>query len=96
MEILLHMTNPSGARIGVALARACERAGIIWGCFVTNDGVRVLADPAFVQALRSASRAVACEHSWRHYMGEMPCTVKLGSQTVNSELVAEARRTVSL
>lgn len=96
MDVLLHVTNPDSARIGAALARACKRAGIVWGCFLTNDGVRTLADPVFVDALRGASRAVACEHSWHRHMGGTSCAVELGSQTDNSALMAQARRLVSL
>lgn len=96
MEILLHVSNPASARIGAAMARACKRAGIVWACFLTNDGVRALLDPDFVEDLRAASRAVACEHSWRQHMGGLPCAVELGSQTVNSALMSQARRLVSL
>lgn len=96
MEVLLHVTTPQGASVGAALARACARAGIAWGCFLTNDGVRALADPAFVAALRPAVRAAACEHSWHQYMGNVPCPVELGSQTINSTFMGEARRVVSL
>lgn len=96
MEILLHVTCPDGARIAARLARACTRAGIGWGCFVTNDGVRALCDPDFVDALRAASRAAVCEHSWQEHMGGARCPIELGSQTVNSALMGEARRVVSL
>ena len=65
MDVLLHVTNPDSARAGAALARACKRAGIVWGCFLTNDGVRALAHPPFAEALRAASRAVACENAQR-------------------------------
>lgn len=95
-EILLHISTAEGARAGAALARACERAGIGWSCFLTNDGVRALAEPAFAAALRSASRAEACEHSWHRHMSGAPCPIALGSQTANSALMAEARRVISL
>lgn len=95
-EILLHISTPEGAPAGAALARACARAGVGWSCFLTNDGVRVLADPAFVAALRSAIRAEACEHSWRRYMDAAPCPIELGSQTANSALMAEAHHVISL
>jgi hypothetical protein len=96
MEVLLHVTTPDGARIGASLAGACTRAGIVWGCFLTNDGVRALADSTFVATLRPAARAVACEHSWHQHVGNEACPLELGSQTVNSALMAEARRVVSL
>jgi hypothetical protein len=95
-EILLHIATADGAPVAAGLARACERAGISWSCFLTNDGVRVLADPAFAAALRSAARAEACEHSWKRYMGAAPCSIALGSQTSNSALMAEARHVISL
>lgn len=95
-EILLHIATPEGACTGAALARACARAGVGWSCFLTNDGVRALADPSFAAALRSATRAEACEHSWRRYMDAAPCPVALGSQTANSALMAEARHVISL
>jgi hypothetical protein len=95
-EILLHIATSEGAHAAAGLARACERAGIGWSCFLTNDGVRVLADPAFAAVLRSAARAQACEHSWNRYMGAAPCSIELGSQTSNSALMAEARHVVSL
>lgn len=96
MEVLLHIATSDGARTGAALARACARAGISWGCFLTNDGVRALADPVFVAALASAPRAAACKHSWERYMNGMPCPIRLSSQTDNSAMMAEARRVVSL
>lgn len=96
MEILLHVTTPQGASVGAQLARACARAGIAWGCFLTNDGVRALADPAFVEAMRPAARIAACEYSWHQHMGKIPCPVELSSQTINSALMGEARRVVSL
>ncbi len=96
MEILLHVTCPDGARIAAPLARACMRAAIRWGCFLTHDGVRALSDSDFVDVLRGASRAAVCEHSWKQHMGGAPCPIELGSQTVNSALMGEARRVVSL
>jgi hypothetical protein len=95
-EIFLHIATPAGGRIGAALARACARAGVAWSCFLTNDGVRALADPSVVAALRPATRAAVCEHSWRQFMNETPCPVELGSQTVNSALMAEVRHVISL
>ncbi len=95
-EIFLHIATPEGGRIGAALARACVRAGVVWSCFLTNDGVRALADPALAAALKPATRAVVCEHSWRQYMNGAPCPVELGSQTINSALMAEAGRVISL
>ena len=103
-----YFTGPFGVSIGPAdhvyvaddLAHqgvsACVRAGVAWGCFLTNDGVRALADPAFLAVLGSAARAAACEYSWHRYMEGAPCPAELGSQTVNSALMAEANRVISL
>lgn len=96
MEILLHIATPEGARVGASLARACARAGVSWSCFLTNDGVRALADPAFVAAVKPATRAAVCKHSWDRYMNGAPCPIELSSQTINSALMAEARHVVSL
>jgi hypothetical protein len=94
--IFLHIATPAGGRIAAALARACARAGVTWSCFLTNDGVRALADSDVVAALKPAARVAVCEHSWRQHMNDAPCPVELGSQTINSALMAEAGRVVSL
>ena len=94
--VFLHIATPAGGRIGAALARACARAGVTWSCFLTNDGVRALEDPEVVAALKPGSRAAVCEHSWRQHMNGAACPVELGSQTINSALMAEAERMVSL
>jgi hypothetical protein len=95
-EIFLHIATPTGGRIGAALARACARAGVAWSCFLTNDGVCALADPALAAALTRATRALVCADSWHRYMNEAPCPVELGSQVDNSALMGEARRVISL
>ncbi len=94
--VLIHVSTPASGAIAVALAGACERADVAWSCFFTNDGVKVLADAAVVAALGAAARAVACEKSWEDFMGGAACPVELGSQTVNSALMGEAGRVVSL
>jgi len=94
--MLLHISTHEGARVGAALARACARAGVAWSCFLTNDGVRALADPAFVSVMKSASRVAACEHSWHRHMNGAPCPAELGSQTDNSALMAEVHHVISL
>ncbi len=94
--VFLHVATPEGGPIAAALARACARAGKSWSCFLTNDGVRALADPAIVAALKPGVRAVVCEHSWHQHMGGAACPLELGSQTVNSALMAEAGRVVSV
>ncbi len=96
MDVMLHVSSEDSAAIALSLARACGRAGIKWGCFLTNDGVKVLGDGAFVDALGSAERAAVCEHSWHLKMGDADCPIETGSQTVNSAMMAEAERVISL
>jgi len=96
MDVLLHITSPDAAPIATALGKALSAKGAAWGCFLTNDGVKVLTDPAFSDARAGAARVAVCEHSWDLHMGEADCPVERGSQTVNSALMAEAGRVVSL
>lgn len=96
MDVLLHITTPGAARIAAPLARAFTAKGATWGCFLTNDGVRSLDDRAFAPALAQAARVAVCEHSWDLHMPGRECPVERGSQTINSALMAEARRVVSL
>ncbi|MBA3903034.1 MAG: hypothetical protein C0522_05060 [Rhodocyclaceae bacterium] len=96
MEILFHVTTAAGARLLPPLARACGRAGRSFGCFFTHDGVAGLRDAALSAALAGASRAVVCEESWHRFCADAPCPVELGSQTINSALMGESARVVSL
>jgi len=95
MDILLHITTPTAAPIAAALGRALSAKGARWAAFLTNDGVKVLDDKAFAAVSKGAARVAACEHSWDlHMSGD--CPVERGSQTVNSALMAEADRVISL
>lgn len=96
MEVLLHVATPDAGRVAAPLARALTAKGVQWGCFLTNDGVRALDDAGFAAALADAARVAVCEHSWRLHMGERACPAEEASQTVNSALMAEAKRVVSL
>ncbi|MCB1759623.1 MAG: hypothetical protein KDI68_07545 [Gammaproteobacteria bacterium] len=96
MDILLLLTHPEAGPIARGLALACQRAGIDWGLFVTNDGVKALADPDTARALAAATPAIVCQDSWNAHMQGGDCPLTLGSQTNNSALVAEAVRIVSL
>jgi hypothetical protein len=96
MDVLLHITTPGAAPIAAALGRALTAEGARWGCFLTNDGVKALADPGFASAAGAAARIAVCEHSWDIHMAGQDCPVERGSQTVNSGLMAEAARVVSL
>lgn len=94
---MVHVTTPEGGPIAIPLMHALTRAGAGWGCFVTNDGVRLLRDDAFVAALAGASRAVVCERSWEKAGGTAnDCPIELGSQSINSAMMADAARLVSL
>lgn len=96
MDILFHVSTEAGGRFLVPLALACRRAGCVFGAFFTHEGVRGLRHEDLQSALLGAGRTVACEESWHRYCGDFACPVELGSQTVNSALVGEARRVVSL
>lgn len=96
MELLMLVTCAESGAIAGGLAQACNRAGISWGVFFTNDGVRNLVDAGLAEAMAGASRAVACQESWNRFLPEADCPVELGSQTDNSALLAEAHRIVSL
>jgi hypothetical protein len=96
MDVLLHITSPSAAPVAAALGWALTAEGASWGCFLTNDGVQVLGDPDFSTAIDGAARVAVCEHSWDLHMSGTDCPVERGSQTVNSALMAEATRVVSL
>ena len=96
MDVLLHIATPDAARIAAPLARALTAKGARWGCFLTNDGVRALGDTGFAAAIKTAGRVAVCEHSWQQHMAGQACPAEQASQTVNSALMAEARRVVSL
>lgn len=96
MKILFHVATEAGAQLLLPLALACRRGGHAFGVFVTHDGVRGLLDERLQSALGGAARAVVCEESWHRFCPGSPCPVELGSQTVNSALMGEAQRVVSL
>ena len=95
MDILFHVTTEAGAQFLPPLARACHRGGHAFGAFFTHEGVRGLLD-AELQAALGDARAVVCEESWHRFCGDAACPVELGSQTVNSALMGEAKKVVSL
>lgn len=96
MDILFHVSTADGGSFLLSLAQACRRAGCRFGAFFTHEGVLGLKDAALQAALEYASQAVVCEESWHRFCGELPCPVEQGSQTVNSAMMGEARRVVSL
>lgn len=95
MDLMYLVTTAEAGGILVPLLRASRRRGIDWGCFFTNDGVRVLADENVRALVSNGSAAVACELSWERY-GSGACPVQSGSQTDNSAMVAQAKHVVSL
>ncbi len=95
MDILIHISTPAAAPVAAALGRALSAKGATWAAFLTNDGVKALDDAGFAAASKGAARVAVCEHSWDlHMSGD--CPVERGSQTVNSGLMAEADRVISL
>ncbi len=96
LDLLLIISTPDSGRVLLPLAGACQRKGLRWSCFFTNDGVRILENPAMVHAIRCADDLIACEHSWARFEGETPCPITLGSQTNNSALVSRAEKVIGL
>ncbi|BBP04022.1 hypothetical protein TPL01_15990 [Sulfuriferula plumbiphila] len=96
MEMLFVISTDQGGEILAPLAHACIRKGIMWGCFFTNDGVRLLADSSIRSLMDAAKPALACEHSWQRFMAGESCPVELGSQTSHSALLASAARVVTI
>ncbi len=96
MEILFVVSTDRGGQILAPLAHACIRKGIAWGCFFTNDGVRLLADSGIRSLMGVANQAIACEHSWQRFMAGESCPVELGSQTNHSALLATAARVITI
>ena len=60
--------------------------------------IHVNKSPIVISNLRTLgdARAVVCEESWHRFCGKASCPVELGSQTVNSALMGEAKKVVSL
>ena len=96
MDVLIHMTCRDAVSLAMPLAQALNRRGADWGCFLTNDAVLAAEHKEFIKAAKSAGRAVVCEHSWDLHMAERDNPFERGSQTVNSALMADAARVVSL
>ncbi len=96
MEFLFVVTTPDAIHILAPLARACQRQGVGWACFFTNDGVRVLEQEKLRTIILDATRAVACEYSWEKFRAGHTCPIELGSQTDGSLMIGEADKVVSL
>lgn len=95
MDILFHVSTEAGAQLLAPLARACRRGNHAFAAFFTHEGVRALRDAELLAALEGA-HTVACEESWHRFCADAACPAELGSQTVNSALMGEARKVVSL
>ncbi len=95
IDLLFHITHRDAGRYLFPLIAAAGRRGVRVACFFTFDGVRVAADPKLKEAIGDG-RAVVCEESWHRFCPGQPCPVEAGSQTVNSALMSEAKRVVSL
>lgn len=95
MNLLFHVTTAAGGRLLLPLVRAARRAHASFAVFFTHEGVLGLKDADLVAAL-SGARAVVCEESWHRFCPGLTCPVENGSQTINSALMAEAERVVSL
>ncbi len=96
MDVLLHLSTSEAAGIAGPLGRALTAQGATWGCFLTNDGVLALADADFLAASAAAERTAVCETSWDIHMAGRSCPVEKGSQTINSIMMADAAKVVSL
>ncbi len=96
MNILFMVSTPEASHILYQMARACQRKGVSWGVFFTNDGVRALDQESVKDILNCAYKAFVCEHSWQREMQDSPCPVELGSQTQNSMMAGEAEHIISL
>ena len=96
MDVLFEVTSEGAAAVLVPLASACDRAGVTWGCFFTGDGVLSFSNKDVTEAVKTATTAITCEVSWQLHMGERACPVALGSQTINSALVGDADKVISL
>jgi hypothetical protein len=95
MDLLFHVTTAGGGDLLQPLTLAAKRAGARCAVFFTHEGVIGLKNPALVSALGGV-RAVVCEESWHRFCPGLECPVENGSQTINSALMSEARKVVSL
>ncbi|WP_126444939.1 hypothetical protein [Sulfuricystis multivorans] len=95
MNLLFHVTTAQSGALLVPLVLAARRANASFAAFFTHEGVKTLQNANLVAAL-AGSRAVVCEESWHRFCPGLACPVENGSQTINSALMAEAERVVSL
>lgn len=96
MNILFHISTAPGGALLLPLAQAAKRANASFAAFFTHEGVTGLNNDALRAVLGDAQRVVVCEESWHRYCPNSPCPVETGSQTINSALMGEAEKVVSL
>ena len=96
MDILFEATSEGAAAILLPLTSACDRAGVSWGCFFTDDGVLSRSNKDVVEMVKTAGTSIICENSWEKHMGERECPIKIGSQTNNSEFAGEADEVINI
>jgi hypothetical protein len=95
MKILFHVTTAASGALLKPLALATRRANASFAAFFTHEGVMNLKDAGLVAALAGA-RTVVCEESWHRFCPGLDCPVENGSQTINSALMSEAEKVISL
>jgi hypothetical protein len=96
MDLLFHVSTAAGGRLLLPLVLAGQRAGCRIGAFFTHEGVLGLKDTDLTATLGSIERAVVCDESWHKFCPGLGCPVEAGSQTINSALIGEAGKVVSL
>lgn len=95
MNILFHVTTAPSAELLKPLALAAKRLNASFAAFFTHEGVLGLKDAELVATL-AGTRAVVCEESWHRFCPGIDCPLENGSQTINSALMGEADKVVSL
>lgn len=96
IKILFEVTTAGAGDIFVQFAKACDRAGLSWGCFFTGDGVMNLSSDEVIAVTATAVTAKVCEFSWGRYMEELVCPLVKGHQTNNSVMVGNAEKVINI
>jgi hypothetical protein len=96
IDALIVITTRNSGKIAIPLMHGLSRAGINWCCFFTNDGVELIKNNDCQEAVKLAQRVVVCEHSWDTLTNGTDCHAEMGSQTINSTMMTEALRVISL
>lgn len=96
MKILFVISNPKTTEALLGLSEACVRANQEFQCFFTGDGVKLLEDDKIIEAIKTAERNVACEHSWEKHFSSAELQIETGSQTDHSAMIAMVDKVVSL